>query len=40
MPIFQIKNKKANQVYSNINHFKNEAELRDFLLIILSSYWV
>lgn len=30
MPIFEIKNKKAVQVGSNINHFKNEAELRDF----------
>jgi len=30
MPIFQIKNKKANQVFLDINHFKNEADLRDF----------
>ena len=30
MPIFQIKNKKVNQISSNINHFSNEAELRDF----------
>lgn len=30
MPIFQIKNKKANQVFSDINYFKNEADLRDF----------
>lgn len=30
MPIFQIKNKKANQVFSEINYFKNEADLRDF----------
>jgi len=30
MPIFQMKNKKANQVFLDINHFNNEAELRDF----------
>ncbi len=30
MPIFQIKNKKADQVFSDINYFKNESELRDF----------
>ncbi len=30
MPIFQIKKEKAKQVFSNINHFNNEAELRDF----------
>jgi predicted transport protein len=30
MPIFQIKNKKTEQVSLNINHFRNEAELRDF----------
>lgn len=30
MPIFQIKNKKASQVSSNIDYFNNEAELRDF----------
>ncbi len=30
MPIFQIKNSKANQVFLNLNHFNNEAELRDF----------
>jgi len=30
MPIFQMKNKKANQVFLDINHFNSEAELRDF----------
>ena len=30
MPIFQIKNKKANQVFLDITHFENEAALRDF----------
>jgi len=30
MPIFQIKNKKADQVFLDINHFNNEFELRDF----------
>jgi predicted transport protein len=30
MPIFQIQNNKARQVLLNINHFNNEAELRDF----------
>lgn len=30
MPIFQIKNNKAQQVSLDINHFNNEAELRDF----------
>jgi len=30
MPIFQIQNNKARQVSLNINHFNNEAELRDF----------
>ena len=30
MPIFQIKNNKTTQVQSNINYFRNEAELRDF----------
>jgi len=30
MPIFQMKNKKASQVFLDINHFNNEAELRDF----------
>lgn len=30
MPIFQIKNQKAKQVSLNINHFQNEAQLRDF----------
>src|SRR3990167_8046282 len=30
MPIFQIKNKKASQVSSDLNYFNNEAALRDF----------
>lgn len=30
MPIFQIKNKKVDQVSYNLNYFKNEAALRDF----------
>ncbi len=30
MPIFEIKNQKAIQIGSNINHFDNEAQLRDF----------
>ena len=30
MPIFQIKNKGVEQVFLDINHFNNEAELRDF----------
>lgn len=30
MPIFQIKNKKVAQVSYDLNHFKNEAALRDF----------
>ena len=30
MPIFQIKDKKASQVFLDISHFSNEAELRDF----------
>ena len=30
MPIFQIDNNKVNQVLLDINHFNNEAELRDF----------
>jgi len=30
MPIFQINRNKASQVSMNINHFNNEAELRDF----------
>lgn len=30
MPIFKIKNNNANQVFLDQNHFKNEAELRDF----------
>lgn len=30
MPIFKINKEKASQVSMNINHFSNEAELRDF----------
>lgn len=30
MPIFKINHNKASQVSTNINHFNNEAELRDF----------
>lgn len=30
MPIFEIKNHKASQIGSNVNHFDNEAQLRDF----------
>jgi predicted transport protein len=30
MPIFQINNHKAKQVFLNLNHFESEAELRDF----------
>jgi RecB family endonuclease NucS/predicted transport protein len=30
MPVFQIKNNKAQQVFLDTNHFNNEAELRDF----------
>ncbi|MFA5099206.1 MAG: hypothetical protein WC461_03300 [Candidatus Paceibacterota bacterium] len=30
IPIFQIKNKKVDQVFLDLNHFNNEAELRDF----------
>lgn len=30
MPIFQIKNKKVDQVSHNLDYFKNEAALRDF----------
>lgn len=30
MPIFNIKNQKAQQVFLDINHFNNEFELRDF----------
>ena len=30
MPIFQIKNRKVVQVSYDLNHFKNEAALRDF----------
>lgn len=30
MPIFQMKDKRVSQVFSDINHFNNEAELRDF----------
>ncbi len=30
MPIFEIKNNKASQISSNVNHFDNEAQLRDF----------
>lgn len=30
MPIFQIKDNKVRQVSSNVDHFKNEAALRDF----------
>jgi len=30
MPIFKIDKNKASQVLMNINHFENEAELRDF----------
>jgi len=37
MPIFEIKNKRAVQVGSNINHFNNEAELRDFFAENLES---
>jgi len=37
MPIFEIKNKRAIQVSSNINHFNNEAELRDFFAENLES---
>ncbi len=37
MPIFEIKNKRAVQVGSNINHFNNEAELRDFFADNLES---
>lgn len=37
MPIFEIKNKQAVQVGSNINHFNNEAELRDFFADNLES---
>ncbi len=32
MPIFQIKNKKADQVFLDIQHFSDEAELRDFFV--------
>jgi len=37
MPIFEIKNKKAAQVGLNIDHFNNEAELRDFFADNLES---
>jgi len=30
MPIFKINQKKVEQINNNFNHFKNEAELRDF----------
>ena len=30
MPIFDLKKQKVIQINSDINHFKNEAELRDF----------
>jgi predicted transport protein len=37
MPIFQIKNSKVSQVASDINHFKDEAALRDFFADNLES---
>lgn len=35
MPIFQIKNNQVDQVFLDINHFKNEADLRDFFAVNL-----